>query len=412
MPRDAGRRRFEGQSAAGDRHEEMKKQRILLVMQGPPLPFGTGAMGKWYYVLLKGLVERGHRVAAFATCTTADEVERSQVLFPLPKYNLQCYMPEPVRGLKAKWATVWRPYSAPLTAQLKRDLRDQAQRGFDLLHLEVLWSGWVGRGYEDRTVINVPFLYQIDLADQPIESGRDWLLRRRAFSAERALLRRYQNIVAVSPRLAKHIRQVAPQTIVNAIPFGLDISLYPFFETITSDARRPTLGMVAAFHWTPGYTAGMRVLTRLWPEIKRRVPDAQLKLAGIYGKTAFRDFLDLPDVEITDHVSDVQAFFRKIDLQLYAPNPSSGMKFKVLESFAYGIPVVTNAAGVEGIPAEDGIHAGICEDDAGLIERTVALLSDPQRRERQRRAARTLLEGHCDPNSVLNQLEQIYARIA
>ena len=369
-------------------------------------------MGKWYYVLLKGLVARGHEVVAFATCHSPQEVQRSHTLFPSPEYNLRCYLPDPVRGIRAKMDTLRRPYSAPLTAALTRDFQEQIAAGYDLMHLEVLSTGWLDHGHEEHALVNVAFLYQLDLADQPAETWRDALFRRRGFAAERLLLRRHPNIAAVSPRLAEHIRTIAPRSSVAAIPFAVDASLYPYFDSPASDSRPPTLGMVAAFHWTPGYTAGMRVLQRLWPEIKRQVPDARLKLAGIYGRTAFRDYLDLPDVEIQDHVSDVESFFRSIDLQLYAPNPSSGMKFKVLESFAYGVPVVTNAAGIEGIPARDGIHAGICDDDAGLIHRTERLLADPAQRERQRVAARVLLERHCDPDAVLDQFEALYARIA
>lgn len=389
----------------------MTKKRIVLVMQGPPLPFGTGAMGKWYSVLLKGLVDRGHDVAAFATCHSQEEIDRSCTLFPAPDYNLRCYLPQPLRGVKRKLSTLRQPYSAALTPALRSDFQQTLRSGFDVLHLEVLSTGWLSEGIEDRAVVNVAFLYQLDLADQPPGTWRDALFVRRGFAAERSLLRRHTFVNAVSPRLAQHIRRIAPRADVSAIPFALDTSLYPFFDSPERSGRPPTLGMVAAFHWTPGYTAGLRTLQRLWPEIKRRVPDARLKLAGIHGRAAFRDYLDLPGVEIHDHVADVEAFFRGIDLQLYAPNPSSGMKFKVLESFAYGVPVVTNAAGVEGIPAQDGVHAGICEEDQGLVDRTVQLLNDVERRERQRRAARVLVETHCDPSRVLDQFEQIYNRI-
>ena len=84
------------------------------------------------------------------------------------------------------------------------------------------------------------------------------------------------------------------------------------------------------------------------------------------------------------------------------------MKVKVLESFALGLPVVTTRSGVEGIPAIDGVHAGICEDDAGLIERCVALLNDRGERSRQREAARSLVENWCSAEVALNALEGIY----
>lgn len=389
----------------------MAGRRILLLMLGSPLPFGN-AMGKWYHVLLKGLVERGNSVTAFATCTTRDELEQTKALFASPHYDLRCYLPDGQRGFKSKLATLRRPYSYPLSSELQRDLESEISRGFDVLHLEVLWSAWLGLSHTDRAVVNVPYLYQIDWADQSPHSWRERISRYRTYRAERYLLRQYPAIIGVSPRLATRIREIAPRSAVHAIPFAMDLSLYPFLDKAVSRDRAPTIGLIASFNWTPGYTAGTRLLLQLWPEIKRRVPDAKLQLAGYHARTVFRDYMQMPDVSIEDHVSDVQAFFRGIDVQLYAPNPSSGMKFKVLESFAFGVPVVTNIAGVEGIPAQDGIHAGICENDKGLIERTVTLLQDPQLADDQRIAARALLEAHCRPDTVLDKLEQVYALVA
>jgi glycosyltransferase involved in cell wall biosynthesis len=93
---------------------------------------------------------------------------------------------------------------------------------------------------------------------------------------------------------------------------------------------------------------------------------------------------------------------------LYAPARGSGMKIKILEAMSFGVPVVTTSEGVEGIPARDGIEAGVCEDDAGLIERTVTLLEDPARQNRQRAAARALVETHCGPEPTLDRIEKIH----
>ena len=87
------------------------------------------------------------------------------------------------------------------------------------------------------------------------------------------------------------------------------------------------------------------------------------------------------------------------------------MKVKVLESFALGLPVVTTRSGVEGIPAVDGVHAGICEDDAGSIHRCVSRLEDRSARVRQRAAARGLVEKWCSADVALDALERIYEEI-
>jgi hypothetical protein len=72
---------------------------------------------------------------------------------------------------------------------------------------------------------------------------------------------------------------------------------------------------------------------------------------------------------------------------------------------------VTTPEGVEGIPAQDGVHAGICEDDLGLIERTVELLNSPSLQQVQRVKARYLLESYCSPQVTLEQIERVYNAI-
>ena len=384
----------------------MKPLRIVLVMPDPPLPFGQ-AMGRWFYVLLRGLVERGHSVTALVSCNPGPDAEKVRELFPPPRFDVRCFERPARSGLKAKWETLRRPYSFPFSDAMRAALEGELAKGYDLLHLEVTWTGWLGMAHPERAVLTVPFLYKLDFADQPDGSVREWGMRRLTYRAERELLRGFPSIIAVSPRLAEAVRTISPKAEVWAIPFGMEPTLYPYAGEPT-EARPPTAGLVASFNWTPGLTAGHRLLGKLWPEIKRQVPDARLILAGTGARHAFREHRELPDVRIDDHVSDVPSFFRSIDLLLYPPNRSSGMKFKTLESFAFGVPVVTNAAGIEGIPAVDGVHAGICEDDAGMIDRAVAVLRDTALRDRQRLAARALFEAHCSPGPVLDQVERVY----
>ena len=108
---------------------------------------------------------------------------------------------------------------------------------------------------------------------------------------------------------------------------------------------------------------------------------------------------------------ETRPYFEATSVMLYAPGRGSGMKIKILEAFGYGIPVVTTSEGVEGLPAVDGIHAGVCEDDAGLIDRAVALLEDPAAQNRQRWAARELLESHCGPKPTVDAIEEIYGQM-
>ncbi len=104
------------------------------------------------------------------------------------------------------------------------------------------------------------------------------------------------------------------------------------------------------------------------------------------------DYVGRRDVVIEGNAPDLRPYFETSSVMLYAPSRGGGMRVRVQEAMAYGAPVVTTGDGVEGLPALDGVHAGICDDDAGLIERTVTLLLDPALQNQQRLAARCLLE--------------------
>jgi glycosyltransferase involved in cell wall biosynthesis len=359
---------------------------------------------------LRGLVGRGHEVTALAVCGDAAQAAEVSRLFPAPRYDVRLYPPPGRSGPWKKLETLHRPYSYLFGPDLRRDLAAELARGADVLHLEHLWSGWLGLEHADRALLNIQYLFDIDLSDRPPSSASDRLRRAMTHRAERFLLRRYPTITTFTPRLSERVRQLSPRSAVHTVPLGLDASLYPF-EPGGREGHAPVVGLVGSFGWSPTYGAGVRLLTRLWPEIRRRVPEAQLQIVGRRARAILGDLAEVPGVSLAEDVPDIIPYFRAMDVLLYAPTRGSGMKVKVLEAFALGVAVVTTSEGIEGLPAEDGVHAGVCEDDDGLIERTVSLLGDPARREGQRRAARALLEAHCGPGPTLDRLEQVYASI-
>jgi len=386
----------------------MKPLRIVMVLLEAPVPFGNAA-ARWYYVLLRELVVRGHRVTAFAACSRVQEMAEAQKLFPALQYDLRLY-PFPARtGIRAKLKTLRQPYSYMFSDELKRDLNAELTRGFDVLHLEQLWAGWLGITRRDKALVNVHPLVWIDLEDSQPLRLRDRLTRWTMFRAERMLVRRLRHFRSCSPRLVPEMLAVNPNATITTVPVGIDPALYPYIP----DERRagePVLSVIGNMGWYPTLSAAKRLVTRLWPSIKKRVPVAHLQLVGWGAKVALKEYHSLPDVSVEENVPDTRPYFERTAVMLYAPGRGSGMKIKILEAFGYGIPVVTTSEGVEGIPALDGVHAGVCEDDAGLIDRTVSLLQDQGAQNRQRFAARALLESHCGPKPTVDAVEAIYAR--
>jgi len=387
----------------------VKPFRIVLVMIEPPVPFGNAA-ARWYFSMYRELVARGHEVTAFAACSKPNEAEAAQEFFTRPEYDLRCYTPRESRGIKAKWQTFREPHSYMLSANLRADLRSRLELPYDVLHLEQMWCGWLGLDHVDRALLNVHYLASIDLALCPLRNLHDRITRTAMLAAEKRLGRSFRHLLTCSDRLAGTLRQMNPQATIRSTALTLDLSQYEYMERIAPE-QAPVVSLIGNMNWYPTTSAAERLLTRLWPTIKARVPTAHLQLVGWNARRLFSRYADLPDVTIEENVSEIRPYFRNSAILLYAPRRGSGMKIKVLEALAFGVPVVTTSEGVEGLPAVDGIHAGISDTDEGLVERAVGLLNDRERQERQRRQGRRLVEEVCDPAKSVDILEDIYTNI-
>jgi glycosyltransferase involved in cell wall biosynthesis len=388
----------------------MQPRRVLIVLPDPPLPFGNAA-SRWFYVLCRGLVERGREVTIFAACRTDDEKQEALKLFSKREYDLRCYAHPVRKGVRSKWETWHRPYSYVFSERLQHDLEVEIARSCDVLHIEQLWSGWLGLAHADMALLNVHFSPGIDLKEEVTSSVSRVLLQMQSLRAEKRILRSYPVISTLTPRLEQHVRTINPEAVVKAIPLALDLSRYPFTAEPSCEVS-PVVSLIGSFNWGPTYSAGVRLLTRLWPEIKRRLPEAQLQIVGREARKALQTFVTGPDVAIHENVPDTVPYFQRTGVLLFPAKSASGMKVKVLEAMALGTPVVTTKEGVEGLPAHDGIHAAICDDDEGLIGRTITLLNPSVHRMRLRQAARALIEKHCSPRPTVDAVESVHELIA
>lgn len=388
----------------------MRPLRILIACVQAPLPDGS-AVGRWCYALIRGLVRRGHSVTALSACRDRAEAEAVSDLFSERGYNLSCF-PAPSRtAFASKIEALRRPFSYQFSPDLIAGYRAACNGDYDVLHIDGTFGAYLGSKVQDpRTVLHVQSLYCFDWSKDQCTNWEDSIRRSLAVRAERKLVRGCRSAIAVTPQLARQVSSIAPQSSVHFVPLALDPDQYVF----TPMEKRPTgtvVSLIGSMDWFPSRSAAERLLRRLWPEIKRTLPDARLQITGRNARRVLAEFLNQADVEISENVPSTQPYFEQATLLLYAPECGTGMKVKVLEAFAMGVPVITTPIGVEGLDAEDGVHAGIAETDQGLIDRALRLLADPKKQEDQRIAARRLLDTTYTPDPVLSRLEEVYRKL-
>jgi O-antigen biosynthesis protein len=86
----------------------------------------------------------------------------------------------------------------------------------------------------------------------------------------------------------------------------------------------------------------------------------------------------------------------------------SGVRVKLLEAFAAGMPVVSTRVGAEGLATRDGEFCALADDPALFADRLVELLGDPDAAAAMARRARAEVETNWDMATLTTRLESGY----
>ncbi len=245
-----------------------------------------------------------------------------------------------------------------------------------------------------------------------LQARLEWL---RMLRHERAVFAGATHTIAVSEHDARIVRSVARHDRVTVVPPGVDR------EQLEPRQRRPYPGRVLYVGHMEHYPNldGLLFLYRdIWPHVRHVYPKAQLVVAG--GGTREELSRVAPEllarmerdasVEIAGFVPDLgeamdQAVAMAAPLRL-----GSGVRNKVIEAMAAGLPVVTTRLGAEGLSAAHGRELLIADDAAPFARELVALMKDRRLQERLSGAGRDLVARDHDNDRVTKRLERALMR--
>jgi glycosyltransferase involved in cell wall biosynthesis len=136
-----------------------------------------------------------------------------------------------------------------------------------------------------------------------------------------------------------------------------------------------------------------------------------LTVVGAHIPAGFEAKLSSPGVAFAGHVEDIRRPLAEHAVFVCPILSGSGVRVKLLEAFASGIPVVSTPLGAEGLLDHGDdflLVAGSANDFAAAI---CDLLDNPQRAAEMARRARRQVEQHWDVRTITERLEQHYREI-
>jgi glycosyltransferase involved in cell wall biosynthesis len=230
------------------------------------------------------------------------------------------------------------------------------------------------------------------------------------FAAEARLLRRYEARVAAAADTCSLVsaadRDAPGLECATVIQNGVDLEAFTFRDPVE---RRPEMiffGNLGYFH---NIAPAVFVATEVLPLVRQRVPDVTVRIVGARPAAAVRQLGSLDRVEMIGEVPSMAAELQRPAVSVLPLFSGSGLKNKVLEAFAAGLPVVTNALGMQGV---EGVAPGreylAAEGAHDIAAAAVRLLEDPGERTRLATSARALVEARYSWERQVEALLALY----
>jgi GT2 family glycosyltransferase/glycosyltransferase involved in cell wall biosynthesis len=185
---------------------------------------------------------------------------------------------------------------------------------------------------------------------------------------------------------------------------GIDTSLYDF----TIAGREPfTLLFLGSFRHLPNQEALTWFLREVFPKVRAEEPRARLVIVGS-DPPARHSLPEAEAIELVGFVEDVREPLKRYSVFVCPILSGSGVRVKLLEAFAAGIPVVSTRLGAEGLADTDGELCALADDAPMFAAHIVKLLRSPEERASMAARARAEVVGKRDMRVMTERLVKCY----
>jgi glycosyltransferase involved in cell wall biosynthesis len=391
--------------------------KILLLTQVLPYPPDSGPKIKTWSVLRSLAAEHEVTLVSFVRGDQKDDVDAvRRVCAAVHTLPLR-------RGrLREGWA-VLRSLASGRPFVIARDHRRAmcalvervaATNAFDVVHvdqlnmLQYVPAGWHGAVVFDAHNALWALLRQLWSAapagPRKWLLGRDWRLLKRY---EGAAVRRCAATLAVSALDRRALEEAAGAPArVSVVPIAIDVAAHAL---LSRPAQPRHILHIGTMFWPPNVDAVQWFVREVYPLIRERRPDALFDVVGARPPHSI-SALARPGsgINVTGYVADPTPYLRRAGAFIVPLRAGSGMRVKILDALAHGLPVVTTAAGCAGIDVEPGRDLLVADTPADFAAAVLRVLGDVRLAGELGTNGRSFVEANHDDRIVCRRIAGVY----
>ncbi|MBN1824236.1 MAG: glycosyltransferase [Endomicrobiales bacterium] len=251
--------------------------------------------------------------------------------------------------------------------------------------------------------------YEKSIHDRDLPENIRHLEWQRLTEYKKKMLKKISTVVLLTKRDQDMMKSFCGGCDTVVIPTGVDVEYYTPVKR--NRGRSKKLIFVGHYKHYPNYDAVMYFLNDIWPSIKCRDEEVTFDIVGSGMKREDWVYRDRR-VSFVGEVDDVRNHIAGADVFVAPVRLGGGIKGKVLEAMASGIPVVATEEASAGIECRHNRDILIARHSADFADQVMNLLKDGGKADDIAGNARELVEKRYDWRDLSGNIHAMYERIA
>ena len=218
------------------------------------------------------------------------------------------------------------------------------------------------------------------------------------------MYRSADRIFVLTPQDRFTMQYYAQDLAVSVVPSGIDVK---YLQEHPPVPKEPIVLLTGLMN-DPANEDGVKWFYKnVWPQLSERHPEVKFYIVGANPSPKIRRLADKDKrIIVTGEVKDLRPYRNRARVFVSPVRLGSGMRLKVLEAMAAGLPVVSTTLGMAGLDAQTGVNC-LVADTPELFTRSVEwLLTDRNLSARMSRNARELVESEYTLEEGLRRFEK------